>query len=96
MNKTKFLCPNCSVISEISKIEIDDVKRDKAKDIQKEIEGLESDIKKEENRWFARKYYIGCLRMDILDKTIRKVECETKYKYIECPVCKRRHYIDDK
>lgn len=91
----QFLCSNCNIISEISKIEVDETKRNKSKYIQKEIEDLESQIKKEEDRWINRDCYIRRLRMDILNKTIIKKECETKYKYIECPVCKRRHYIED-
>lgn len=90
----QFLCSNCSIISDVSKIEIDETKRDKSKCIQKEIEDLELQIKKEEMRWVSKETYIRCLRMDVVNKTILKKECETKYKYIECPVCKRRRYIE--
>jgi len=90
----QFLCPNCSIISDISKIEIDNIKRNRSRDIQREIDDLESEIKKEESKFIVREGYIGCLRMDVLNKTILKRECDTEYEYIECPICRKRHYID--
>lgn len=91
----QFLCPNCNIISEISEIKVDEEKRDKAKVIQKEIEDLESQIKKEESRWITV-HFSRSLRMDVLDKIIKKQECETECRYVDCPVCENRNYIKDK
>ena len=89
----QFLCPNCNIISEVSKIETDEAKKARAKDIQKEIEVLESLVKKEEEKWSIRALDTRYLNMDILNWTVQKKECETKNKYIECPICKERHYV---
>lgn len=91
----QFLCTNCSIISEVSKIEDDDKKRNKAKDVQKEIDYIESQIKKEESKWPIFRNCSGFLYMDVLNKTILKNKYETEHRFIECPVCKKQHYIKD-
>ncbi len=91
----QFLCPNCNVISDIFGIKIDEQKRDKANDVQKEIDELELQIENEENKRLKKLAYIAMLEGDILAKTILKRMYETEYSYIDCSVCQHRHYIKE-